>query len=119
MPVDSSAIPGAQYSAYLLHTLRGDDRRRRSYEGSAWFAGLRRHPTPEELEDVEHIPIETPKGSVAVWDGAVWHSGGIGLYRVLERFCMQPTRGSMFSRSMTIPTCWRMKNSSGILQKNC
>ena len=42
--------------------------------------GLRRHPTPEELEDLEHIPIETPKGSVAVWDGAVWHSGGIQDY---------------------------------------
>lgn len=38
---------------------------------------LRRHPTPEELEDAEHIPIEAEKGSVAVWDGAVWHSGGI------------------------------------------
>lgn len=38
---------------------------------------LRRHPTPAELEDPETLPIEVPKGSVAVWDGAVWHSGGI------------------------------------------
>ncbi len=38
---------------------------------------LRRHPTPEELEDPVTIPIEVPKGSVAVWDGSVWHSGGI------------------------------------------
>ena len=38
---------------------------------------LRRHPTPRELENPEHIPIEVEKGSVAVWDGSVWHSGGI------------------------------------------
>lgn len=38
---------------------------------------LRRHPTPAELKDAETIPIEVPKGSVAVWDGSVWHSGGI------------------------------------------
>ena len=38
---------------------------------------LRRHPTPKELEDAEHIALEVEKGSVAVWDGAVWHSGGI------------------------------------------
>jgi hypothetical protein len=38
---------------------------------------LRRHPTPVELEDPVTIPIEVPKGSVAVWDGSVWHSGGI------------------------------------------
>ena len=38
---------------------------------------LRRHPTPAELENPETIPIEVPKGSAAVWDGSVWHSGGI------------------------------------------
>ena len=38
---------------------------------------LRRHPTPAELEVAEHIALEVEKGSVAVWDGAVWHSGGI------------------------------------------
>lgn len=37
----------------------------------------RRHPMPEELEDIGHVPIEVEKGSVAVWDQAVWHSGGI------------------------------------------
>lgn len=37
---------------------------------------LRRHATPEELIDVETIPIEVEKGSVAVWDGSVWHSSG-------------------------------------------
>ena len=60
--------------------------------------GLRRHPTPEELEDLEHIPIETPKGSVAVWDGAVWHSGGIRtipgtrtvLHATYQRLYVQP-----------------------------
>jgi hypothetical protein len=37
---------------------------------------LRRHPTKEELEDPELIPIEVDKGSVAVWDGSVWHASG-------------------------------------------
>ncbi|MEM7019120.1 MAG: phytanoyl-CoA dioxygenase family protein, partial [Pseudomonadota bacterium] len=35
-----------------------------------------RHPTMEELEDPELIPIEVEKGSVAVWDGSVWHASG-------------------------------------------
>lgn len=38
---------------------------------------LNRHPTPEELEKAETIPLEAEQGSIAVWDGAVWHSGGI------------------------------------------
>jgi ectoine hydroxylase-related dioxygenase (phytanoyl-CoA dioxygenase family) len=37
---------------------------------------LRRHPTNEELEDPITIPIEVEKGSVAVWDGSVWHASG-------------------------------------------
>jgi len=37
---------------------------------------LRRHPTSEELEDPVTIPIEVEKGSVAVWDGSVWHASG-------------------------------------------
>ena len=37
---------------------------------------LRRHPTTEELEDPVTIPIEVKKGSVAVWDGSVWHASG-------------------------------------------
>jgi ectoine hydroxylase-related dioxygenase (phytanoyl-CoA dioxygenase family) len=38
---------------------------------------LRRHITPEEAENSETVPIEVEKGSVAVWDGSVWHSGGV------------------------------------------
>ncbi len=37
---------------------------------------LRRHPTEEELKDPVTIPIEVAPGSVAVWDGSVWHSAG-------------------------------------------
>ena len=37
---------------------------------------LRRHPTMDELKDPELIPIEVDKGSVAVWDGSVWHASG-------------------------------------------
>ena len=37
---------------------------------------LRRHPTREELENPVTIPIEVEKGSVAVWDGSVWHASG-------------------------------------------
>jgi hypothetical protein len=34
----------------------------------------RRHPTPAECETCAGaIPIECPKGSIAVWDGSVWH----------------------------------------------
>ena len=35
---------------------------------------LRRHPTEEEIADPELVPIEVEKGSVAVWDGSVWHA---------------------------------------------
>ena len=38
---------------------------------------LRRTPTPGETETSARVPIETDKGDVAVWDGAVWH----GSYR--------------------------------------
>lgn len=38
---------------------------------------LRRHITPEEAENSKTVPIEVEQGSVAVWDGAVWHSGGV------------------------------------------
>jgi len=37
---------------------------------------LRRHPTAEELADPVTLPIEVEKGSVAVWDGSVWHAAG-------------------------------------------
>jgi hypothetical protein len=37
---------------------------------------LRRHPTAEELADPVTLPIEVEKGSVAVWDGSVWHASG-------------------------------------------
>jgi len=36
---------------------------------------LRRHPTPDETRS-ETVPIEVPKGGVAVWDGSVWHGAG-------------------------------------------
>ena len=38
---------------------------------------LRRHITPKEAEESESVPLEVEQGSIAVWDGAVWHSGGI------------------------------------------
>ena len=34
---------------------------------------LRRPPTPKDLETAAPVAIETEKGDVAVWDGAVWH----------------------------------------------
>lgn len=36
---------------------------------------LRRPPKPEEMSDrlVDAVPIEAPAGSVAIWDGALWH----------------------------------------------
>ena len=34
---------------------------------------LRRPPTAKEVETAEPVAIETEKGDVAVWDGAVWH----------------------------------------------
>ena len=34
---------------------------------------LRRPPTPEEVEAADPVAVETEKGDVAVWDGAVWH----------------------------------------------
>ena len=59
---------------------------------------LRRHPTPGELENAEHVAIEAEKGSVAVWDGSVWHSGGIRtipgtrtvLHATYQRLYVQP-----------------------------
>lgn len=37
---------------------------------------LRRHPTSEEMETRDGIvAIECPAGSVAMWDGMVWHTG--------------------------------------------
>jgi hypothetical protein len=37
---------------------------------------LRRHPTEEEMETREGIvAIECPAGSVAIWDGSIWHTG--------------------------------------------
>lgn len=36
---------------------------------------LRRPPSPEEMEErfADAVPIEAPAGSIAIWDGAVWH----------------------------------------------
>lgn len=34
---------------------------------------LRRPPTPEEMKTAKPVAVETEKGDVAVWDGAVWH----------------------------------------------
>lgn len=36
---------------------------------------LRRPPTPQETSEclADAVPIEAPAGSVAIWDGAVWH----------------------------------------------
>ena len=59
---------------------------------------LRRHITQEEMENSEHVPIEVEKGSIAVWDGAVWHSGGIRtipgtrtvLHATYQRMYVQP-----------------------------
>ena len=34
---------------------------------------LRRPPSPEEALSAKTVPIETEKGDVAVWDGAIWH----------------------------------------------
>ena len=34
---------------------------------------LRRPPSPEDVKAAEAVAIETEKGDVAVWDGAVWH----------------------------------------------
>lgn len=36
---------------------------------------LRDH-SPNPLEHYETIPAEMPKGSVLIWDGALWHGGG-------------------------------------------
>ena len=33
----------------------------------------RRPPGAQEIEAAETVPIETRKGDVAVWDGAIWH----------------------------------------------
>jgi hypothetical protein len=34
----------------------------------------RRHPTPAEIDAMDGaVPIVCPRGSIAVWDGAVWH----------------------------------------------
>ena len=40
------------------------------------WQSYRRYPTEQEVADSETIPIEVEKGSVAVWDGSVWHSSG-------------------------------------------
>ena len=39
-------------------------------------AALRRFPTGDEVKSAETVPIEVEKGSVAVWDGSVWHGSG-------------------------------------------
>ena len=57
----------------------------------------RRHPTPEEAKS-ETVPIEVPKGGVAVWDGSVWHGTGwrrvdgvrTVLHATYQRFYTQP-----------------------------
>ncbi|MFI4974399.1 MAG: phytanoyl-CoA dioxygenase family protein [Caulobacterales bacterium] len=33
-------------------------------------------PSPEYGASVESIPAQMPKGSVLIWDGALWHGGG-------------------------------------------
>ena len=38
---------------------------------------LRRPPNPKEAEAPQVVSIETEKGDVAVWDGAVWHGSGV------------------------------------------
>src|SRR6185295_16201331 len=37
---------------------------------------LRRPPTDPERSS-KTVPLECPKGSIAVWEGATWHRGGI------------------------------------------
>ena len=59
---------------------------------------LRRHITRKEADESETIPLEVEKGSVAVWDGSVWHSGGTRtipgtrtvLHATYQRLCTQP-----------------------------
>ncbi len=34
---------------------------------------LRRPPSPEEAQSAKTVSIETEKGDLAVWDGAIWH----------------------------------------------
>ena len=34
---------------------------------------MRRTPTADEVDGAQSVPIETEKGDVAVWDGAIWH----------------------------------------------
>jgi ectoine hydroxylase-related dioxygenase (phytanoyl-CoA dioxygenase family) len=38
--------------------------------------GSHTSPNPKYGGDYETIPAEMPKGSVLVWDGALWHNGG-------------------------------------------
>jgi len=38
--------------------------------------GSHRRPNPEYGGDYETIAAEMPKGSVLIWDGALWHGGG-------------------------------------------
>jgi ectoine hydroxylase-related dioxygenase (phytanoyl-CoA dioxygenase family) len=38
--------------------------------------GSHRKPNPEYGGAYETIPAEMPKGSVLIWDGALWHGGG-------------------------------------------
>jgi len=38
--------------------------------------GSHRQPNPQYGADYQTIPAEMPKGSVLVWDGALWHGGG-------------------------------------------
>ena len=38
--------------------------------------GSHRKPNPEYGGDYETIAAEMPKGSVLIWDGALWHGGG-------------------------------------------
>jgi hypothetical protein len=59
----------------------------------------RRHPSPEESEAAAGaIPIVCPKGSIAVWDGSVWHGNyprslpgeRVVLHITYSRFALRP-----------------------------
>lgn len=66
---------------------------------------LRRHPRPEEMADLDRaIAIECPAGSIAVWDGSIWHGNfprtiegeRVVLHSTYCRLCLRP--GENYSR---------------------
>tara|TARA_Y100001935_G_C17274368_1_gene493809 strand:- start:1090 stop:1638 length:549 start_codon:yes stop_codon:yes gene_type:complete len=69
-------------------------------------AELKRHPTHDEIEALEGAqPIECEPGSVAIWDGNIWHSNYVRKTEGLRVVC-HITYSRLMMRPVENYTAW-------------